>query len=198
MQNGNTDALNQVKSEYESTLVMPNEKPHIKFMICPIGLVGSGKTTVVKPLAEKLHLVRISGDEIRKTLKMHSIGYESTWDIAQELVAKYLSLGYSMALDSDCAQQKTVDALHKKSLEYGVKLIWIHINTPEEFIINKLMNYKHTWLFKDGQEAVENYFRRKPLHQNLKMNFTYVFDTSKENLNEQIEKALIVIKKSLN
>jgi len=62
-------------------------------------------------------------------------------------------------------------------------------NQSEEFIINKLKNQKHSWLFKDAEDAINNYLARKPLHQNLDFPFTYTFDTSKSNLNEQITEA---------
>ena len=54
--------------DIEKNIVIPEPKGE-KFLLCPVGIIGAGKTTVVKPLAEKLGLVRISNDEIRKTLK---------------------------------------------------------------------------------------------------------------------------------
>ena len=37
-------------------------------LICPIGLIASGKTTVMKKLARMLGLIRVSSDEIRELL----------------------------------------------------------------------------------------------------------------------------------
>ncbi len=71
--------------------------------------------------------------------------------------------------------------------EYGAFSIWIHINPPEEFILNKLRTYNHTWLFKDADEAIDNYMRRKHLHEHLPMAFLHTFDTSREGLGEEIE-----------
>ena len=67
------------------------------------------------------------------------------------------------------------------------------INPPEEFILNKLRNHKPTWLFKNADEAIKNYEARKPLHQNLDFDFAYTFDTSKPDLDEQIEEATKII-----
>ena len=58
----------EVRAEYEASLKIPRNKPKKQFFVLPVGLVGAGKTTVMKPLAEKLSLLRISGDEIRKIL----------------------------------------------------------------------------------------------------------------------------------
>jgi len=46
----------RIKKEYEDTLVFPVIKPDPQFVLCPIGLVGAGKTTVMMPLAERLSL----------------------------------------------------------------------------------------------------------------------------------------------
>ncbi|MDE1944098.1 MAG: hypothetical protein KGH97_01205 [Patescibacteria group bacterium] len=53
---------------------LANRLPRQVFL-APVGRVGAGKTTVVKPLAERLGLVRISSDEIRKLLKERGLGY---------------------------------------------------------------------------------------------------------------------------
>ncbi len=186
-----------VLHDYERTLVIPKNKPTRQFLLCPVGLVGAGKTTVTKPLAEKLSLVRISGDEIRKLLKAKGVGYDTVFDIAKNLIKKYLESGYSVAIDSDCASEKTLKNISEMEKSLGVRTIWIHVNPPESFIINKLKNFKHTWLFKNGDEAVKNYMRRKFIHEKLDMSFTYTFDTSKKNIEGQIQDAVEVIKKEI-
>jgi len=68
-----------------------------------------------------------------------------------------------------CASSRTRELIAQAERDYGIKTIWIHTNPPEEFIIKKLKNYKHTWLFEDGDQAVQNYLDRKPIHQDLDM-----------------------------
>ncbi|MBM2817690.1 MAG: hypothetical protein HW401_280 [Parcubacteria group bacterium] len=155
--------------EYEKILEIPENKPKEKIMVCPIGIVGSGKTTVVKPLSESLSLLIISSDEIRKFLKKNGCGYDLAGEIAFDLAEKYIE---------------------KK---YKIKIFWIHINPPEEFIINKLKNYKHTWLFRDADQAIENYKSSKANHQNINFPFIYTFDTSRNDLGEQIKEAISII-----
>ena len=133
--------------------------------------------------------------------------YISSWivalisKIAIFLIDKYSKKGYSICIDADCVSPDTKDYI--KNLNKEVKLIdiWIHIKPPEEFIINKLKNYKHTWLFKDSTEAIDNYKRRKPLHKEFasKIDYFYKFDTSKkEILNKEINKFVLMIKKKNN
>lgn len=182
--------------EYERSLEIPSNLPKKQCILCPVGIVGAGKTTVLRPLAKKLGLVRISGDEIRKVLMEHKLGYDALVPIGMELGKKYLSLGYSLALDADAASARSKAVIENAEKEFGAQPIWIHINPPEEFILNKLRTYKHTWLFKDGEQAVQNYMLRKPLHADTSLYpFIYIFDTSKDNLPHQIDEAYALIAK---
>jgi shikimate kinase len=188
------ETLRTIAAEYEKTLDIPDEKPMHPFLLCPVGIVGAGKTTVVKPLSKRLGLVRISRDEIRGMLKAAGLGYERLDDLSFPLVRKYASLGYSVAIDSDCASEKTQKLVAEVAAHDNLRSVWIHINPPEEFILAKLRNFKHTWLFKDADEAIANYTARKPLHEHLDMPFVYTFDTSKENLPEQLDEAVAKIR----
>jgi predicted kinase len=189
------EAQDEAMREYEKTLILPEQPRRKHFILCPAGLVGAGKTTVTKPLAEKLSLVRISGDEIRKTLKEHGLSYDGLIRIGAELMKKYLAKGYSTALDSDAMSPRSKEVIDNAEQEFGAMPVWIHVNPPEEFILNKLRTYNHTWLFKDGDEAVANYMRRKNLHENLdSIPFVYTFDTSRDDLGNQIDEATELIK----
>ncbi|MFH1129375.1 MAG: AAA family ATPase [Patescibacteria group bacterium] len=185
------DSSERITSLYESTLEIPKNKPKNQFVLCPIGLVGAGKTTVISPLSKKLSLLRISTDEIRILFKKDGLDWGQAREIAYGLVKKYLHQGFSVAVDIDCVTERARNYIAEAQKELDLKVIWIHINPPEEFIINKLKDYKHDGvLFKDAEDAINNYFDRKPLHQNLDFPFTYTFDTSKSNLDEQINEAV--------
>ncbi len=182
-----------VFTTYDASLAILTAKPEKPFLLCPIGLIGAGKTTVVKSLAERLELVRISGDEIRKLLKERGLEYEAVYGMVKELVRKYLALGYSVAVDSDCIRLYQDGSAAELEKEFDIQVIWIHVNPPEEFILEKLRTYPHTWLFKDADQAIENYYRKKPAHEKLNMPFTYVFDTSRDDLEKQISEATLKI-----
>lgn len=188
----------RISEQYEKSLEMPDDKPEKQMMICPVGVVGSGKTTVVKFLSKKLSLIRISTDEIRKLLKENGYGYDFAKDLAYGLADKYLGKGFSIAADGDCNSEKTQKKIKKLQEKYKIRVFWIYINPPEEFIIGKLKNYKHTWLFRDAEQAIENYKNSKAKHKNLNFPFVYTFDTSRNDLDRQINEAIFVIKKNLN
>lgn len=183
----------KIKELYESQVVIPETKPAQQFFLCPIGLVGAGKSTVIVPLAAHFGLVRISTDEIRKMLKEHGYNWVRTADLGFAIIRDYALPGYSIAIDADCAGLSIEKTINEFAFKIGAKAIWIHIAPPEDFIVNKLTNFNHTWLFADAADALSSYHRRKPLHENLTMPFAYTFDTSKPDLPEQIKKAEQVI-----
>lgn len=200
----NTELIEKVLSLYESSLEIPTEKPKNQFLLCPVGLVGSGKTTVIKPLCARLSLLRLSTDEVRKIIYNLSatVTLEEFSKIMTTLFKKYLSQGYSIAIDADCASAITQNLIQERQRDYNLKVVWIHVAPGEDFIINKLRNYSlthnETWLFKNADEAVKNYMARKDLHKNLTMPFVYTFDTSLATLGNQIDEAVDVIKKEVD
>ncbi len=186
-----------IAEEYWQIMEKPAEPSATKWILCPVGLVGAGKSTVVKPLAKRFHLARLSGDEIRKILIEKGYSTERTLEIAFAVFLRLAEAGLRIAIDSDCAGS-VAQALEEQAKKWGYQIFYIHINPPEEFILNKLRTYKHTWLFKDADDALANYFRRKPLHENLQFPFVYTFDTSRPDLEGQLEEAVKKIETLLN
>lgn len=182
---------------YEKSFNIPSKKPSKQILLCPIGIVGSGKTTVLRPLSKKLSLLRISSDVVRRLLKERGYNYIRAREIAFNLIEKYAQRGYSIVIDADCIDPRKRKRIEKLAKETRAKIIWIHINPPEKYIINKLRRFKHTWLFRDGNDAIHCYFSRKLLHRKLKFPFIYTFDTSRSNLKKQIDSAAALIKEKL-
>ena len=168
-------------------------------MLMPVGMIGSGKTTVVKPLAEHFKLIRVSTDEIRKMLREEG-GYFTgdCRDIANSISQKYLKLGYSIAVDANTGSEEGIKYNEKNKKDFpGVQQIFIHINPPVEFIVNKLKNYKHTWLFRDSEHALERFNFHKQNFKLPNIPFVYTFDPSKENLKEQTQEGIEAIERAL-
>ena len=185
------EMIEEFASVYRNTIFVPDKKPKKQFLLCPVGLVGAGKTTVVKPLSEKLHLVRVSTDEIRKMLKEKGYNYSKIRDISLKIVESFIKNGYSITIDGNCGVLETQNYIKEAERKYGLQTIWIHVNPPEEFIVKKLQNFPHTWLFENGDEAIKAYYEYKKKHdysQSL-IPFLYTFDTSKNDLSQQLEEA---------
>ncbi len=189
--------MKRIFSLCEKSLNIPSKKLDKQILLCPVGFVGSGKTTVLKPLSKKLSLLRISTDEIRRLLKERGYNYIRAREIAFNLIGKYARKGYSISVDADCVSQSKREKIKKLAKAIKAKIIWIHINPPEKYIINKLqtLRYKSDGVFKDSENAIQTYFIRKPLHKKLDFPFLYTFDTSRNNLKKQIDSAAVLIKK---
>lgn len=184
----------RVAGEFARGIYMPKKRAGRQILLCPIGIIGAGKTTVLKPLSKKLSLVRVSTDELRILFRKNGYVWESSREIAYDFIKKYLLKGFSVAIDADCISEKAQNFIKQIRKQINPEIIWIHINPPEKFIIHKLKTYKHGLLFKDAKDALDNYFKQKPLHKNLNFPFVYTFDTSRHDLKQQIQEATTIIK----
>ena len=192
--------LDEIYCEYKSKIKLPKQKFYRKFLLCPVGGIGAGKTTVIKPLAEKLGVARVSTDEVRELLKANGRGYDGDKDIAARIVRDLLQEGYSIALDGNCGSPDALERIQGIVKDFAPEVFWLHVAPPEKFIIQKLKNYRHTWLFSSGDDAVAAYFKYKKNNgdfSNLKLPYIYTFDTSREDLPEQIDEAASLICKKL-
>jgi len=189
--------MKKIISLYEKTLSIPRKKPKEQFLLCPIGLIGSGKTTTIKFLSRKLFLLRITSDEIRKLLNEGGFNYDRVKEMAANVTKKYIKKGFSVAIDADCAAKDVRDYLEKFTDENKVKLFWVHINPPEKFIIKNFKRPKPTWLFKDFKDIKKNYLDRKSLHKNLNLPFIYTFDPSRDDFNDRLNEFISILKKEV-
>jgi hypothetical protein len=190
------EEIKRVEEEYISTLKLPISKPTPQWMLCPVGLVGSGKTTILRILSERLHLLQLRADDVRVLLKKYGLAYSTTQTIGAHLLEKFLDEGYSIAMDSDCVG-KAKQLIENMSQKYTIQSIWIHINPPELFILHALQHRETTKIFGSVENALANYERRKPLHEHLDMPFTYTFDPSREDFEKQIEESVGKIEDAL-
>lgn len=184
-----------ISNEYKKQIQLPRIiKP--QFILCPVGNIGAGKSTVMKPLCKQLHVVRLEADGIRKILKEHGKSYDAVKDILFFLAEHFLSEGYRIGIDSNCGSDASQPFLKKLFKKFPLPVFWIFVNPPEEFIIKKLKTYPHSWLFNDADHALKNYFFQKQNYEQKKFSFVYTFDPSQLNLDIQISEAVSLINNS--
>lgn len=190
-----------IQQEYKKQLALSpvNKVPVKQFFLCPVGLVGAGKSTMMRPLSEMLSFVRISSDDIRELLKEHGADYEHLMEIVRPLAEELAARGFSIGFDADCGNPKTKEMILELAERMGAKVFWIHINPPEDFILNKLRAYNHSWLFKNGKEAIENYHHQKQKRLEEKTHFDFLasIDTSRSDLADQIRNVVSLVIKEL-
>ena len=195
-----------VLQKYLKEVALPTEKRSPQILVCPVGLIGAGKTTIMKPLSNALDLVRISTDRVRILLREAGEDEDLVQKEGIALLKNLLQQGYSVGVDADCSAHK--DILEKIASENGAHSIWIHVNPPREFIVQKLGNleqlgHDHPKAFKNSKEALEAFNQHLPVREKnfatVDFPFIYAFDTSKvDTLEEQVDEAAKVITASIH
>lgn len=182
-------SLNDIEKEFRDSLKVPMTKPAKQFFFCPVGLVGAGKTTVTKPISERLGLLRISTDELRKLLKENGYDYSSVKSIGFKVMTEFITAGYSISFDLDCGNPVTKKFIEDSALQSGANIFWVHVTAPSEFIFEKFRNHPPSWLANDPQIMINNYLAQKETREkeNTSFDFFYEFDTSRSDLAEQIK-----------
>ncbi len=194
-----------IEQQFETSLVIPPSIEKPQFFLCPVGFIGAGKTTIMKALCERLSVIRVENDYARKLFRAQG-NFDSNYarDLTRVFILKYLEQGYRIGIDANCGGPRRNDpnSVENISRKTGIPIIWIHINPPEEFILCMLTkrhsSSNHTWLFRDAQHAIERYFFWKDQANYADIDFTYVFDTSRDDVDEQIENSIQAIQKRIS
>ncbi len=182
------EAIEKLQKLYQEKLIIPSVKRKHKIMLCPIGYIAAGKTTVMKPLSEKLGLVRLSTDELRVLAREEGIPCHE-YAVTLNLIRYYLSKGYSIACDFNCASVEMKADIEIESTNGGAETIFIKIDPPKEWIMEKVKNMTYTkeGLFKDKEVGISEVERSFREHQLPELNYAHVFDTSSSNLKDEID-----------
>lgn len=192
-------ALSKIVGAYVKNTILPKVKFPRQFFLCPVGPIGAGKSTTLKKLAKKIPMVIVSADDFRKILKKSGRGYEAAAALTLSAARHFASQGFSVALDMNCGRADKKRQIDELAGEFGAKIIWIRVNPPERYILDKLKNFKHTWLFRDAEHAIENYYHYKKIlaEENFDASFLCTIDPSSPNFENQIDDAAWAIKNYL-
>lgn len=171
---------------------MPDRRRHL-FIIALIGPVGSGKTYVAQILARELGARRINTDAIRVALRRQHTPENRAIPIANRLQEKFLARGESLILDHDVVNPVRRRELRERLRNFGVKIYFLHIRTPERLILARLRRKRYNPsrdLFRSAEEAIRVYYFRKKFHtrqQRFRPDFT--IDNAKP-LRPQVERVV--------
>ncbi len=192
--------LKDIESEFTSSISIPNHKPKKQFFLCPVGLVGAGKTTVTRPISERFDSVQISSDELRKLLNKSGYDYSAVKEVIFNVIREFSAKGYSITFDMDCSNPQVKNFIDELTSASAVEALFLHITAPEEFIFEKFRKHPPTWLADNPQTMIDNYLAQKEARakENTKFDFIFTFDTSKEDLPDQIEYCCKRIEAHLN
>lgn len=108
-----------------SKLNTKQRKTEKSVIVALIGLIGSGKSSVAKELAEQIGATVIEGDEIRIELRKQDERYERTRAIAENVAIEVVKRGGNVILDSDFIDANKRASLREKTRKAGIKLVFV-------------------------------------------------------------------------
>lgn len=127
----------RAQDEFIKMLEVKQRKTKELVVIAIVGLVGSGKTSVVRELAKLLPATVIEGDDIRVHLRKQNERYEGVRKIAENAVLKVIEQGGNAILDSDHIDQKKRASLREKVKQTGAKLIFIRTHADYDVMTGR-------------------------------------------------------------
>ncbi|MEN9649321.1 MAG: hypothetical protein RL094_288 [Candidatus Parcubacteria bacterium] len=189
----------QIKQEFIDSLLL-SEKPSSQCIVIPVGFIGSGKTTVMQYLAEKMSLIRLSNDELRVMLLKHGQDFSELKAIAKEVLDEHLQKGYSIAIDGNGGTQATKAFIEELARKHKVPVFWVRIHAPEEVILEHIRGRKNALLTNDNEVMVRNYYAQKEesLKNPVEISFFGDIDTSKDDVVAQMDGLASAIKETLS
>lgn len=109
-----------------------------------VGLIGSGKTTIMKEMAPLIGAVMVSGDCIRILLRKEKEKYDNTRLIAENIAMEVINKGGNVIIDSDFIDQKKRVSLKEKAKKVGAKVIFVRTHADLDVMVGRIMdaNYK--------------------------------------------------------
>lgn len=146
-----------------------------------VGLIGSGKSTVAKKLANLLGATVIEGDEIRIELRKQSERYEGARKITENAAIEVIKQGGNVILDSDHIDQKKRASIRQIAKTAGAHLVFIRTycdldvmvgriitatyhDKSENFFGGALSKWKGSEQSKGAAVKVREMWRRTPHH----------------------------------
>lgn len=136
-------------SLFETVSVEENLSRKSISIIAMVGLVGSGKSSVARYIAEQIQGIIIRSDEIRVLLRQKELSYEYVQDISHEVVLEAFRRGFSVVVDSDFVQEEKrkifEEEIHKAEISLGldqkVKIKYVRVYAPGDEMIGRMIAY---------------------------------------------------------
>ena len=176
-----TQLFSDVQQLAESLGQLPEPAAEPIF-IAVSGLPGTGKSYFCSKLAEKLPLVTLESDTLRKAL-FPSPGYsqqESSrlFRACHLLIERLLRKGVSLILDATNLSERYREHLYSIADRLNVKLILVRVEAPPEVVRERLKSRLKNLKNKSDADW-EVYQRMKSSVQKIHRNH-YVVDTSRD------------------
>jgi len=171
----------KAQKEFLAKLKIQKRKTSKPVIVAFIGLVGSGKSTVAREIAEHIGGTVIEGDNIRIELRKQEEKYERTRAIAENVAIEVLKRGGNVVLDSDFVDEKKRASIREKARKAGVRLVFIRTHCDLDVVVGRVFsanyedrvddffggtssNWKGSEQSKGAAVKVREMWRRTPNH----------------------------------
>jgi predicted kinase len=149
-------------------------------IVAMVGLVASGKSSVAKELAPKLHATAVSTDNIRRELRKHHARYTHVPAMEKQIVRHLLQQGSNVIIDADFVSKDRYTRFKKSASKRGIRLEFIQVTCDIDIAIGRVIaaayNHRPDDLFGKAESAwtdkrtkgatvrIRELWRRTPLH----------------------------------
>lgn len=146
------------------------------------GLPGTGKSYFSSRLSERLDVVVLESDTLRKELFPSPVysWQESAYlfKVIHELIKRFLTTGISVALDATNLAERTRESLYSIAEHAGARLVLVEVKAPAELVQMRLQRRKE----EEGSHSDADwsvYQRMAPTVEGIRRHH-FVADTSKD------------------
>jgi predicted kinase len=190
----NTQLVSEVERLSESLGQLPEPAAEPVF-IAVSGLPGTGKSYFCSKLAEKLPVVILESDALRKVL-FPSPSYSSEessylFRAIHLLIESLLKKGISLVLDATNLSERYREYLYSIADHLEVKLILVRVDAPPE-VVRERLKARQAGSETKSDADWEVYQRMKPSVQKIRRHH-YVVDTS-QDINQRLDKIVKEVK----
>ena len=183
---------------------LPKRKTKGLFLICSVGLVGVGKTTLMKKISQKIGAEYIRSDAIRLFVKKKGIvlGKKDIRKIMILLGEMAFQNGTNVVMDADFILESDRDLAKKFAKKYSAKFQCVRIVCDQKEHIRRILKRDSQGgdsFFDNSVDGIYDFFRRSGYHflftphfdgqmilKKLSFHTAAVFDTTTRNVTKQV------------
>ncbi len=129
----------KVQKLFLKRISIKKHKTKRPIVVAMVGLVGSGKSSIAKELANLIGANIIRGDEIRIFLRKEKEQYKNTSKIGANIAIEILGRRGSVILDSDFIDSKKRTVIAKIARKFRARLVFIRTYADFDAMIGRVI-----------------------------------------------------------
>lgn len=194
------------------------KKRDVPVVIGMVGLIGSGKTTTARMLADGVDAKFIHGDTVRLMLREAGEGYEGTRKVVETVAEAFALSGTSVVIDTDHVDYEKRVALQDALSETNARVLFVRCTADPDVQFSRIRNADYrtpniftvaapesTSIASDAEVDVRlrELWRRTPRHyewhdtgggiwrlRDMPFAYATIDTTERKNAEEQVEKLI--------